>query len=150
MTDWTPAALSRSTASVASESVLAVSVGSPAIVTTTGTMPIAFRSGKRYEVERALVVVWSETTTPTFGPWPRRPELRPQLTVAARYGGVIRPRPPQVRGAEIRPVGRRRPLGDHRRVTFLGDTELIDPFECAEPIEDGEHRWVAHGPLFAQ
>ena len=47
MTDCTPAALNFSTASCASELVVAVWSGLPATVSTSGVMPAFFRSGSR-------------------------------------------------------------------------------------------------------
>ena len=91
ITDCTPAALSRSTASVASESVLAVSPTSAVIVTTWGVMPAFLRSGSRKELSASWSLTSSETTTPTFLPWPRRPELSPHRTVAARMGASSAP-----------------------------------------------------------
>ena len=48
-------------------------------------------------------------------------------------GCVIGSRPPEVGRAQIRPVGRRRPLGEHRRVAFLGDAELVTPSNVPSP-----------------
>ncbi len=90
-TDCTPAALKRSTASWASELVVAVWSGFPATVCTTGVIPAFLRSGNRYPFSAAWSAAWSETTTPTFLPWPRRPELNPHWTVAARTGAMSAP-----------------------------------------------------------
>ena len=35
-------------------------------------------------------------------------------------------------------------------MAFLGDAELVDPLPGPEPVEDGEDRWAALGPLLAQ
>ena len=68
MTDCTPAALNFSTASCASELVVAVWSGLPATVSTIGVMPTFFRSGSRKSFSASWSAAWSDTTTPTFLP----------------------------------------------------------------------------------
>ncbi len=91
MTDCTPAALNFSTASCASELVVAVAVALPATVWTSGVMPAFLRSGRRKPLSASWSAAWSETTTPTFLPWPRRPELTPHCTTAASTGAMSGP-----------------------------------------------------------
>src|SRR6202044_3030248 len=91
ITDCTPPALSFSTASCASVLVVAVWSGLAATVWTIGVMPAFFRSGRRERFSASWSAAWSDTTTPTFLPWPRRPELSPHCTTASSTGVMSGP-----------------------------------------------------------
>ena len=70
---WIPAALSRSTASVVSESVLAVSPRAAVIVTTWGTAPNCLQIRQEVGVERPLVASLVRDHDTDLLPVPRRP-----------------------------------------------------------------------------
>src|ERR1700682_2010033 len=81
MTEVTPALRSCGTTRGAWVSVLAVWVGSEAMVSTTGVTPARLRSGNRYCFRATWSEARSPAITPTFFP-ASRPELSPQWTTA--------------------------------------------------------------------
>ena len=84
ITEVTPAALNRSTASGAAVLVAADSLGSDGMVTTSGVTPIFLRSGRRYCFSASWSLGRSPARTPTLRDPPSRPLLCPQATVACR------------------------------------------------------------------